>query len=107
MTTLRWIESWKESGIISEAQQRDLAALVRKERFSLFFEVNALLYLGVLSLVGGLGWTFITHSERLGDLFILSVLSTMLAASLYYSFSKALTYSNDEVESPNFILDYV
>ncbi len=107
MTTVDRLLQWKESGAISEAQHATLAALVRKERFSLFFELNALLYLGVLSLVAGLGWTFETHFASLGDAFILVVLSLMLTGSLFYCFSRAPAYSNAEIESPNFIFDYV
>jgi len=106
VTTLERLDSWKQSGIISDAQHGLLSELVTKRRFSLFLELNALLYLGVLSVVGGLGWTFSTHFEKLGDIFILSVLSGLLAASLYYCFSTVGAYSNEAVESPNFILDY-
>ena len=107
MSTLERLENWKQAGTITGTQYEALSALINKERFSLFLELNALLYLGVLSLVGGLAWTFSTHFERLGDVFILAVLSTMLAGSLYYCFSKAEPYSNEEVESPNFVFDYV
>jgi len=107
MTTIEWLDKWKREGIISDAQCSTLSALVRNERFSVFFELNALLYLGVVSLVGGLGWTFSRHFEKLGDVFILTILSGLLALSLYYCFSKASSYSNAEVESPNFVFDYV
>jgi hypothetical protein len=107
MTTVERLENWKQAGIISETQYGTLSALVRKQRFSLFLELNALLYLGVLSLVGGLAWTFSTHFQRLGDVFILAVLSTMFAGCLYYCFSKAAAYSNHELESPTFVFDYV
>jgi hypothetical protein len=107
MTTVERLENWKHAGIISDAQHATLSALVRKERFSLFLELNALLYLGVLSLTGGLAWTFSTHFEKLGDVFILTLISALLAGSLYYCWSKAPAYSNQEVESPNFIFDYV
>src|SRR5262245_28133659 len=106
MTTGERLEHWKREGAISDAQHGVLSALVRKDRFSLFLELNGLLYLGVISLVGGLGWTVSTHFERLGDVFILAVLSVLLAGSLYYCFSKAPAYANEAVESPNFILDY-
>ena len=107
MTTLDRLENWKQTGIISDSQCAMLSALVRNDRFSLFLELNALLYLGVISLVAGLGWTFATYFERLGDGFILAVLSTILAGSLYYCFSRAAPYSNQEVESPNFVFEYV
>src|SRR5262245_11626671 len=107
MTNLDRLTRWKSDGIITDNQFTTLSALVRKEWFSVFFELNALLYLGVVSLVAGLGWTVQTHFTSLGDIFILTVLSAAFAASLYYCFSSALAYSNSEVESPNFIFDYV
>src|SRR6267142_5650054 len=107
MTTVERLEQWKQSGIITDAQHGTLSSLVRKERFSVFLELNALLYIGVISLVGGLGWTFKTHFASLGDAFILAVLSLMLAGSLYYCFSRAPAFSSGEVESPNFVFDYV
>lgn len=107
MTTIDRLAQWKNTGLISDNQYAMLSSLVRKEWFSIFFELNALLYIGVLSLVGGLGWTVQTHFANLGDLFILSILSLSFIGSLYYCFSAAQPYSNAEVESPNFAFDYV
>jgi len=107
MTTVERLENWKRAGVITDVQYGLLAALVRRERFSLFLEINALLYLGVLSLAGGLAWTFTTYFQRLGDFFILAALSALLAGSLYYCFSRTPAYSNSEVESPNIVFDYV
>src|SRR5438445_806708 len=107
VTTLDRLQQWRRSGIITDAQLAALGALVRKEWFSVFFELNALLYIGVLSLVAGLAWTLQTHFKGLGDVFILLTLSSFLAGSLYYCFSRATPYSNAEAESPNFVFDYV
>ena len=107
MTTVERLHNWKQAGIITEAQHGLLAALVRRERFSLFLEINALLYLGVLALAGGLAWTFTTYFQRLGDFFILAALSALLVGSLYYCFSRTHAYSNAEVESPNIVFDYI
>jgi hypothetical protein len=107
MTTVERLDNWKRAGIITDAQYGLLAALVRRERFSLFLEINALLYLGVLSLAAGLAWTFTTYFQRLGDFFILGALSALLAGSLYYCFSRTPAYSNEEVESPNIVFDYI
>jgi hypothetical protein len=106
MTTAERLHYWKQSGIIDETQHSMLSALASKERFSVFLELNALLYIGVLSLAAGLGWTLETHFASLGDAFILFVLSFMLAGSLYYCFSRAPLFSTGEVESPNFGFDY-
>lgn len=107
MTTLEQLREWGRAGIITEAQHDALAALVRKERFSLFLELNALLYVGVLSLVGGLGWTFQTYFANLGDPLILSILSALCAGCLFYCFSHAAPYSHGEVEPPSLTFVYV
>lgn len=107
MTTLERLAEWKAVGTISQAQHDTLAALVRKQRVSVYFELSALLYLGVLSFVGGLGWTMRAYVVNLGDAAILSVLSAIVAAAFYYCLAKAGPYANTEVESPNLALDYV
>jgi len=107
MTTLDRLRHWNQTGIIADLQYQTLAALVRKERFSLFLELNAFLYIGVLSFVGGLGATFQTYFANLGDPFILATFSLLLAGCLSYCFSRASPYSHGEVESPNLAFDYV
>ena len=107
MATLDRLNAWKQTGVITGAQYEALSSLVRRDRFSVFLELNALLYIGVLSVAAGLAWTFQTYFSNLGDAFILGSLSAILIASLYYCFSRGLAYSSAEVESPNLIFDYV
>ena len=107
MTTLERLQHWNRTGVIAEAQHHTLAALVRNERFSVFLELNAGLYLGVLSFVGGLVWTFQTYFTDLGDPFILATFSLLCAGCLSFCFSRASPYSHGEVESPNLVFDYV
>ncbi len=107
MTTLERLAEWKAVGTITQAQHDTLAALVRKERVSLYAELSALLYLGVLSFVGGLGWTVRAYVVNLGDAAVLSLLTLLVAAAFYYCFAKAAPYANEEVESPTLVLDYV
>lgn len=107
MTTLDRLDGWKANGIISEEQHALLSSYVRHERFSVFVELSALLYLGVLSIIAGLTWTFRDYIDRLGDVAILSILMILMAVSFGYCFIKTRPYSNDEVESPTFAFDYV
>jgi hypothetical protein len=107
MTCLERLSRWKAAGALSELQLNSLAAIVRKDRFSVFFELNALLYLGVLSLVGGIGWVIQAYVVALGDAAILSGLSAILLGSFYYCFSRGLRFSAAQVEPPNFAFDYV
>ena len=107
MTTLDRLDRWKASGVIGADQHVLLQALVRQDRFSLFVEINALLYIGVLSAVGGLAWTAREYVLNLGDGVILSVLGLLTAVSFYYCFSRAVPYDHGETESPSMIFDYV
>jgi len=80
---------------------------VRKERFPVAVELNALLYLGVLSIAAGVLWTVQTHFRNLGDTIVLMGLTAIVSACVWYACSRALPYSPGEVESPTPIFDYV
>jgi hypothetical protein len=107
MTILARLQRWKEQGAISAEQHAHLASLSRGEPFSLFLELNLLLYVGVLAFVAGLGWTVSTWSQQLGDVVILTVLSGFLAACSWYCFSRAPVWSPVETPAPSPIFDYV
>jgi len=107
MTILNRLEQWRDQGVISPEQHARLEGLSRGEPFSLFLELNVLLYAGVLAFVAGLGWTVNTWSQQLGDILILVPLSALLAASFWYCFSRAPVWSPAETSSPNLLFDYV
>ena len=107
MTVLTRLEQWKQQGAISPEQHAQLAGLVRGEPFSLFLELNVLLYAGVVAFVAGLGWTVTTWSRQLGDILVLTILSAILAACFWYCFSRAREWSRAETLSPTPIFDYV
>jgi hypothetical protein len=107
VTALDRLDGWKATGVITEEQHAALSALVRRDRFSVFVELSALLYIGVLSLVGGLVWTFRDYVANLGDAVILAILGALMAASFSYCFLRGRPYSKDEIESPSLIFDYV
>jgi hypothetical protein len=106
-TILTRLEQWKEHGVISPEQHALLAGLSRGEPFSVFLELNILLYAGVLAFVAGLGWTVTTWSRQLGDAIVLTVLSALLAACFWYCFSRAPAWSSAATPSPSLVFDYV
>ena len=107
MTILTRLQQWKEQGKISPEQHAHLAGLSRGEPLSLFLELNVLLYAGVVAFVAGLGWTVSTWSKQFGDVLVLTVLSTILAACFWYCFSRAPAWSPAETPAPSPIFDYV
>jgi hypothetical protein len=107
MTIQARLEHWKEQGVISPEQQAHLAGLSNGEPFSLFLELNVLLYAGVLAFAAGLGWTVITWSKQLGDVLVLTSLSIILVACFWYCFSRASAWLPTEMPAPNPFFDYV
>ena len=107
MTTLDRLDAWRAAGTISGPQHATLAALVRRERVSVFVELSALLYIGVLSFVGGLAWTFRANVASLGDVAILAVLLLIAAGAFYYCFTRGEPYAPGKVEARHLAFDYV
>jgi len=107
LTTSERLDAWLDAGVITRAQHATLSGIVRRERFSLFVELNAILYVGVISLVAGIGFTFRDYVASLGDSIILAILALLMTVSFGYCFAKAPPYSNSETESPSFAFDYV
>src|SRR2546427_13104726 len=89
MTVLTYLEQWKATGAISGTQSDAITALARKDRFSVFVELNTALYLGVLALAGGISWTMTTYSARLGDAAVLSSLTCVFGWSRFSSTCRA------------------
>ena len=92
---------------MTAAQHSAISGIVRKERMSVFVELNALLYFGVLAFAGGLAWTARIYANRWGDAAILVPATALLVASLYYCLSRVGPYSPAKVEAPNFVFDYI
>lgn len=107
MTTGERLDRWRANGVITEAQHGALVEIVNRDRFSVYVELNALLYIGVVSIVGGLGWTFRDYVVNLGDAAILSILGLLMAGAFGYCFTRGPGYTNDEIESSSFGFDYV
>lgn len=107
MTMAGRLSQWKDEGVITAAQFEALGVIVRKDRFSVSLELNALLYFGVLAIAAGLLWTVRTHFAALGDTAIVAALTVIVALCVGYCLSRAQPYSSREVESPTAIFDYV
>jgi len=107
MTIFNRLEQWKEQGIVSPRQRDLLTGLARGEPFSLFLELNVLLYAGVLAFAGGLGWTISTWSKQLGDVLVLTTLSAIVGFCFWYCFSRAPAWSPAASPSPSLVFDYI
>jgi Predicted membrane protein (DUF2157) len=107
VTILTRLQQWKDQGKISPEQCAHLSGLSRGEPFSLFLELNIMLYAGVLAFVAGLGWTISKWSQQIGDVVVPTALTAILAACFWYCFSRAPAWSSAETPTPSPIFDYV
>ena len=107
MTTFEHLDRWLAAGEITVGQHVTISALARKQRLSVFVELNALLYLGVLSLAGGFAWTASAYSGEWGAAAILLPAAAVLGGCLYYCFSRVAPYSAEQVPPPSLVFDYV
>ena len=92
---------------MTAAQYSAISGIVRKQRVSVFVELNALLYFGVLAFAGGLAWTGRIYANRWGDAAILVPATAVIAGCLSYCFSRVGPYSPAKIEAPNFAFDYI
>lgn len=106
-TTRGYLDTWLSAGRLTPAQHDAIEAIVSRRRISLFVELNALLYLGVLAFAGGLAWTARTYSDQWGDLAILVPATALVAGCFAWAFAKAPAYSIERVQSPSLVFDYV
>ena len=102
-----YLNRWLAAGTITPAQHQALGALLRRERLSIFIELNALLYIGVLSFVAGLAWTASTYSEQWGDAAILVPATAVVCGCFYYCFSRGAPFSTGETPARALVFDYV
>ena len=107
MAMLDRLDRWKDQSTITAEQHTLFRNLVRDDPFSLFSELNILLYAGVLAFVIGLGWTVTTFSAKVGDVLVVSLLAAIIAASLYYCFKHAPVWSPNKTTARTFLADYV
>ena len=84
-----------------------LSALVRKDRFSVFVELNTTTLSGRAGVRGRGRVDDRNAFRKLGDAAILSALTLTFCFSIYYCFSRGLPYSDRRVESSGFAFDYV
>jgi hypothetical protein len=107
MSIVDRLDRWKEHSAITAQQHALFTSLVRDEPFSLFAELNVLLYAGVLAFVVGLGWTVTTYSRQFGDVLVVTVLAAIIAACLWHSFSHAAPWSREKTLPHSFLSDYI
>ncbi|HVE13200.1 MAG TPA: DUF2157 domain-containing protein [Elusimicrobiota bacterium] len=103
---MSFIASWRERGLLKNDQAELLSRIEDGRLFSVSAELRALLYIGALFLIGGIGAT-VQKRVDLGPAAIAGLLALGVAACAWYCLARAKPYSDEAVESPTLAFDYV
>jgi hypothetical protein len=96
-----------EGGVLPPAAAPRLLRVERGELLSVYAELRALLYLGVLLITAGVGVLVEQNLDRIGPVAIAVALGLAAAAALAWVVKVAPPFSWDEVPSPNLAFDYM
>jgi hypothetical protein len=96
-----------EAGALPPEGASRLLRVARGELVSVYWELRALLYVGVLLVTGGAGLLVKENLDRIGPLAIAVLLGLAAAAALAWVARVAPPFSWREVPSPNLAFDYI
>ena len=91
--------------LISKTQYENIESQDRC--VSVHWDINTLLYLGVLLFAGGVGLLVYKNIDSIGHAAIITVLAALCLSCFLYCFKNAKGYSNQKINSPNVVFDYV
>ncbi|MBU0653087.1 MAG: DUF2157 domain-containing protein [Proteobacteria bacterium] len=107
MNTIVLLTKLNRQGILTDQQLQALSDLHLKKRFSIHVELRACIYVGVLFILAGLGFTIKKYFTQLGDIAIIGFLSVCTLGAFSYCFLKGKAYSKEAVAPPNMVFDFV
>ena len=96
-----------DKSFLTQEEFQKLQPVVSKKIFSVFYELQTLLYLGVMLFTTGAGILIYKNIGDLGHLIAIAVLGVLCTLSFWYVTKKGLPYQHDEVTSPTPYFDYV
>jgi hypothetical protein len=102
-----FIARWRDGGLLKPEQAAVVGEIESGRLFSVSNELRALLYLGALLIVAGVGGTVKNYMADLGPVAITTALSAAMIFCFYYCSGRGLPYSPGKVESPTAAFDYI
>ena len=96
-----------ETGALPAAEAPRLLRVARGELVSVFWELRAMLYAGVLLITAGVGLLVKENLDRIGPVAIAAAIGLAAAAALAWVVRAAPPFSWREAPSPNLAFDYV
>jgi hypothetical protein len=101
------IDRLESAGLLAPAPARLFARVARGDLLSLYAELRALLYAGVLLTMSGVGLLLKNNLDRIGPVAIAAALGLAAAGCFGWTARHAPPFSWGEEPSPNLALDYI
>lgn len=101
------LQTLLQQQFITEQQYSFLECIYSKKKFSLYYELRAMLSVGVLLFSTGVGILIYLNIDTIGHQIIILVLSIIMSVCFWYAFNIKPQYSHSEVASPNISYEYV
>ena len=97
----------RDKNLITSEEHDKLAPIISKRLYSVFYELQTLLYLGVLLFTTGAGILIYQNIGDLGHIISIIILSILCGVCFWYIHKKSLPYSHEAVTSPTPYFDYI
>ena len=101
------LRSLRERQLITDRQLALLEAIYEKRIFSLYYELRALLSVGVLLFSTGVGILVYVNIETIGHQIVILLLTILMGWCFWYSHNIRIPYAPVETPSPSPAYDYV
>ena len=104
---LALFERLNRKGLISNRSMENVIRESGQKQYSLFWELNILLYLGILLLTSGLGILIYSKLNRIGHLAVVAGMAALAFLTYAICLRRKLPFSMGKVESKSIFLDYL
>lgn len=96
-----------DNAIISEDEGERIASYETNKLFSVHWELRTILYIGILLLTSGIGILVYKNIDSIGHAAVLIAIALACIGCLYYCFKNKGDYSNELVQNPSPLFDYI
>lgn len=96
-----------EQGLLNDESYERLQKRESLNLFSVHWELNLLLYTGVLLLTGGLGTLIYKNIDTIGHQAILAFIALLCIGCFLYCWKHKAPFSSQKTASPNTMFDYI
>jgi Predicted membrane protein (DUF2157) len=104
---LELFERLNAEGSISNESLVEIRQVESNRLFSIHWELNSILYAGVLMLTSGLGILVYENIDSIGHMAVLTFIALVSSGGYYYCWKKKFPFSTAKVQSPNAFVDYL